>query len=201
MADYTLSARIVGDSSSLNKSINKANSALSDFKKETSDTTKKASSSFSEISKSGEKAASSVKKTWSELSKETGKSVQELKKQADDLARKYQSQGVNLPLSYKKAYADLGVDIKRSKNELQEFEKTGSKATQKLGTDFSSLKNKIAGLVAGLGLTKLAVQGISYNANIEQLQTSFEVMTGSADKARDVIDKLKKIGAETPFEL
>lgn len=201
MADYTLSARIVGDSSSLNKSINKANSALSDFKKETSDTTKKASSSFSEISKSGEKAASSVKKTWSELSKETGKSVQELKKQADDLARKYQSQGVNLPLSYKKAYADLGVDIKRSKNELQEFEKTGSKATQKLGTDFSSLKNKIAGLVAGLGLTKLAVQGISYNANIEQLQTSFEVMTGSADKARDVIDKLKKIGASTPYEI
>lgn len=129
MADYTLSARIVGDSSSLNKSINKANSALSEFKKETSNTSKQSTKAFNQISKEGEKT------------------------------------------------------------------------TQKLSTDFSSLKNKIAGLVAGLGLTKLAVQGISYNANIEQLQTSFEVMTGSADKARDVIDKLKKIGAETPFEL
>ena len=45
------------------------------------------------------------------------------------------------------------------------------------------------------------VAGVKYNASIESYQTSFEVMTGSAEKAAEVIDKLKKVGAETPFEL
>lgn len=42
--------------------------------------------------------------------------------------------------------------------------------------------------------------GIEYNATIEQLSTSFEVMTGSADEATAIVEKLKKMGAETPFE-
>lgn len=42
---------------------------------------------------------------------------------------------------------------------------------------------------------------MKYNASIETYQTSFEVMTGSAEKAAEVIDRLKKVGAETPFEL
>ena len=46
-----------------------------------------------------------------------------------------------------------------------------------------------------------AVAGVKYNASIETYQTSFEVMTGSAEKAAEVIDRLKKVGAETPFEL
>lgn len=35
---------------------------------------------------------------------------------------------------------------------------------------------------------------------MEQYATSFEVMTGSAEKATAVMDELKRIGAETPFE-
>ncbi len=42
--------------------------------------------------------------------------------------------------------------------------------------------------------------GIKYNANIEQYTTSFEVMTGSAEKAAQIMEELQKIGAETPFE-
>ena len=42
--------------------------------------------------------------------------------------------------------------------------------------------------------------GIKYNATIEQLTTSFEVMTGSADKSAEIVQKLKDIGAKTPFE-
>lgn len=42
--------------------------------------------------------------------------------------------------------------------------------------------------------------GIQYNATIEQLTTSFEVMTGSADKSAEIVQKLKDIGAKTPFE-
>lgn len=35
---------------------------------------------------------------------------------------------------------------------------------------------------------------------MEQYATSFEVMTGSAEKAKEVMEELKRIGAETPFE-
>ena len=43
--------------------------------------------------------------------------------------------------------------------------------------------------------------GVKYNAEIEQLQTSFEVMTGSAEKAAEVVNRLRRMGAETPFEM
>ncbi len=51
------------------------------------------------------------------------------------------------------------------------------------------------------GLAGASVAGVKFNATIEQYKTSFEVMTGSAEKATEVVDRLKKIGASTPFEL
>lgn len=50
-------------------------------------------------------------------------------------------------------------------------------------------------------LASVAEKGIGYNASIEQLKTSFEVMTGSAEKAADVVERLRIMGAETPFEM
>lgn len=44
------------------------------------------------------------------------------------------------------------------------------------------------------------VASVKYNANIEQLQTSFATMTGSAAKAADVVERLRTMGAKTPFE-
>lgn len=63
----------------------------------------------------------------------------------------------------------------------------------------SVLTGAIGSVTAALGAG--AVAGMKYNASIETYQTSFEVMTGSAEKAAEVIDRLKKVGAETPFEL
>lgn len=63
----------------------------------------------------------------------------------------------------------------------------------------SVLAGAIGSVTAALGAG--AVAGMKYNASIETYQTSFEVMTGSAEKAAEVIDRLKKVGAETPFEL
>lgn len=57
----------------------------------------------------------------------------------------------------------------------------------------------LAGVTAALGAG--AVAGVKYNATIEQYQTSFEVMTGSAEKAVQIVQELTKIGAETPFEM
>lgn len=50
-------------------------------------------------------------------------------------------------------------------------------------------------------LTAGAGAGVLYNSTIENYTTSFEVMTGSADKANEVVEKLKDVGAKTPFEL
>ncbi len=47
----------------------------------------------------------------------------------------------------------------------------------------------------------LEVAGVKYNAQIENYETSFKVMTGSAEKAKETIETLRKMGAETPFEL
>lgn len=75
------------------------------------------------------------------------------------------------------------------------------KGVDNIESSFSKLKGSIAKVVGVLGLGKLAKDGIQYNATIEQLATSFEVMTGSATKAKDVVEELKRFGAETPYEL
>ncbi|MBS4980057.1 MAG: tape measure protein [Lachnospiraceae bacterium] len=74
---------------------------------------------------------------------------------------------------------------------------------KKLGSLAKGGLNVLAGAVAGVATAMGAATavGIKYNASIESYQTSFEVMTGSADKAAEVIERLKKVGAETPFEL
>lgn len=73
--------------------------------------------------------------------------------------------------------------------------KLGGIAKKGAGVAVAAVGAVTAALGAGV------VAGVKYNASIESYQTSFEVMTGSAEKAAEVIDKLKKVGAETPFEL
>lgn len=75
----------------------------------------------------------------------------------------------------------------------------GSKLAGGLAKGFKVAASAIAGVSAALGAG--AVAGVKYNATIEQYETSFEVMTGSAEKAAEAVERLKKIGAETPFEL
>lgn len=73
--------------------------------------------------------------------------------------------------------------------------KLGGIAKKGAGVAVAAVGAVTAALGAGV------VAGVKYNASIESYQTSFEVMTGSAEKGAEVIDKLKKVGAETPFEL
>lgn len=68
-----------------------------------------------------------------------------------------------------------------------------------IGTVFKAGATAIAGV--STAISGAVGYGAKYNATIEQYATSFEVMTGSAEKATEVTEKLKKIGAETPFEM
>lgn len=79
--------------------------------------------------------------------------------------------------------------FKSGLDKMQSIAKTGFKA---VATSVGVVSSAMAGLIGF---------GVQYNSEIEQLQTSFEVMTGSAEKAKDIIAELQKIGASTPFEV
>lgn len=49
-------------------------------------------------------------------------------------------------------------------------------------------------------ITNLVTEGVKYNMSMEDLKTSFEVMLGSAEKAGAMLEKLKEMGAKTPFD-
>ena len=57
----------------------------------------------------------------------------------------------------------------------------------------------IVGTALSAAWAAVGVTSVKYNAEVEQLQTSFKVMTGSADKAASVMERLRKLGATTPF--
>jgi len=85
-------------------------------------------------------------------------------------------------------------------------ESTASKSIDTLSTKTDKLSKSFtkAGKTLTAGLTVpivgLVAVGVKYNATVEDLTTSFKVMTGSADKAGDVVERLKDIGSKTPFE-
>lgn len=80
------------------------------------------------------------------------------------------------------------------------------KGVSDLGTSLNNVGSKITNVGAKLtlitaGFAALAVQGIKYNSTVQDLQTSFKVLLGSEEKAIKLTNDLKKVGAETPFEI
>ena len=51
------------------------------------------------------------------------------------------------------------------------------------------------------GLSAATVQGVKYNAQIEEYTTSFETMLGSAEHAQRMVNDLKSFANTTPFEM
>lgn len=56
-------------------------------------------------------------------------------------------------------------------------------------------------LAIGAAITASAGIGVNFNRQMETYQTSFEVMTGSYEKAADLVEELKTRAAATPFDL
>ena len=115
--------------------------------------------------------------------------LKKVEKEADSTAKQVSDSGSSSGKGWKTALNDLGSLSKKG------FSALGSAAVTAAKTATAA----IAGI--STALLGLATAGVNYNAEIETYQTSFEVMTGSAEKAQEVIEELKKVGAETPFEL
>lgn len=87
---------------------------------------------------------------------------------------------------------DTKLDTKDYQKGLEQISASTIAKGTLMADAFKLVANKLIDVVKG---------GITYNATIEQLSTSFEVMTGSADEATKLVERLKKAGAETPYEL
>lgn len=101
----------------------------------------------------------------------------------------------------------LEKGLKSIKSDLNNLESASSSVSKKMADNFTSIGTAITktgnSLTLGLTvpLTALTATTLNYTSEVEQLEASFEVMTGSAEKAGEIMTKLKKIGATTPFEV
>ncbi|UZT82900.1 tape measure protein [Caproicibacterium sp. BJN0003] len=77
-----------------------------------------------------------------------------------------------------------------------------SKGLSKLGGIAKSSLGAVTGILGGAAtaLTGAAIAGVKYNAQMEQYNTSFTTMLGSAEKSSAMVADLKKFAADTPFE-
>ncbi|AVQ94867.1 hypothetical protein DRA42_00530 [Ethanoligenens harbinense] len=78
-----------------------------------------------------------------------------------------------------------------------------SKGIEKLGGVAKASLGAITGLISGAAtaLGGAAAEGIKYNNQMEQYQTSFAVMLGSAAKAQEMINNLQNFSMKTPFQM
>lgn len=67
-------------------------------------------------------------------------------------------------------------------------------------SSFSSISGSLGMIGAGAGVTALFKGIIGNAAQLEQTTVAFKILTGSAETARVTLEKLQKLGAETPFE-
>lgn len=112
---------------------------------------------------------------------------------------------------------NAGTNSDRLKNSLEMLGKVAgtalkvnfeiaSKSLQGMATVAgASLKAAGGAAAAGVGAVATGVGGLlaygnQYNSEMETLRTSFEVMTGSAEKAGQTLERLKELGAATPYE-
>lgn len=160
------------------------------------------------------------------LENELTKSVRSAKSAAGALGQEYAKAGMSLQEGMAKAWQEIkkaqstgqtvvinGVEtiiqenkkLISQKDDLSDiYDETGDSAKHasiKIKAGLADIKAGIdMAAAAARSMYNVASKGVNYNATIEQLKTSFEVMTGSAEKAADVVERLRIMGAETPFE-
>ena len=94
MADYTLSAKITGDSSGFEKAFSTAQKTVDNLQKKIPNAFKGASKQAS--------------KSLSEIAAESGKTVDEIRSDVMKAAAEYEKAGMTKSEAMKKAYADIG---------------------------------------------------------------------------------------------
>ena len=133
MADYTLSAKITGDSTEFEKAFSTAQKATNSFDKN--------------VSQSFQKASQQAGKSLSEIASESGKTVNQLRSDVMKSAAAYQQAGMTKSEAMKQAYADIGYSAESSG---QKQENAISRVMAKLDSASGKLE-KIGGKISGFG--------------------------------------------------
>ena len=140
-----------------------------------------------ESSKAAQEMAIKLNKAEAAVEK-TGKEMNQYKTRLDEVER-----GTN--------------DTEKETKQLDAAMSRLDAVTSKVSGGFTVMKGVLANLVAdGIraaieGFKELLRGGYDFYTAMEGYTTSFEVMTGSAEKAAQVTEKLGEIAAKTPFEL
>lgn len=92
-------------------------------------------------------------------------------------------------IKFKADDAEANKAVKEQESNLENLKKTGELA--------------FAGLTAAADAFAISILkgGINYNAEIETYLTRLETLTGSAEKANDILEQIKKDALATPFEV
>lgn len=114
------------------------------------------------------------------------------------------------PMELFKLFGTIAISNSEANNAIDETTGKAESAQGKLGNVFG----KIGGFALGAGkviatgvaatataFTALGASAVQYNAQMEQYNTSFEVMLGSEEKALALVADLKEKAAKTPFEM
>lgn len=158
------------------------------------------------------------------------KEYEDQKKAVDDLQKEYdestKAQDTNakslsqLAVQMNNAKADvikttkeidsLGKESDDSAKQVDDLSKKmgdADGASKNLNDGFTVLKGTLSNLASQAiskvvdGFKSLVGGAVDYQKSMEYYTTSFTVMTGSADKAGETVQKLADIGATTPFDM
>lgn len=177
-------------------------SKVADANSKMADSAEKAAGSTQSVAKANDKATSSAEKTASAANK----IVVENDRIADQKTKLGEvfdglKQGAESAIRPIKQVHN-GLHNLREKIVTSRFGMAVPGTVVKTKAGLADIKAGIDMTAAAVGkLVSIAQAGVNYNAQIEQYKTSFEVMTGSAEKAADVVDRLRIMGAQTPFEM
>lgn len=143
------------------------------------------------------------------LKKSISETTEKLKglKEAQDL---YIKSGGNLNTA---EYRNLQREIINTENKLKNLKVEASNWTS-ISKELDNISNKLKNVgdkVSSVGksltttvtapIAGLMTAGVQYNAQIEKYTTALKTLTGSSEKARDVIEQIKKDAQATPFDV
>lgn len=195
---------IGGDTSGLQKALSKVNSATSSLSKEL-----RGINSLLKLDPKNTELVTQKQQVLSETIKDTENKLKLLHSTYD---RAVEAEANGSKIS-EENWRNIQREIINTENKLKalkleasnwtkagkSIEEYGEKIT-KVSTRVENLGNKLTTRLS-LPIAGLATAGIKYNADIEKYTKSFETFLGSAEKAANVVEKIKKDAGSTPFDI
>lgn len=128
-----------------------------------------------------------------------------------NLNKEYQTNGSytkEQEVTYRKLIAEIATsqeELKQLEKEYGQFGSVGLQQVSALGTAMQDLGEKISNIGEKLLVVSGAVGGlmgvgIKYNMDIEKSTKAFEVFTGSAEQAEDIVNKIREDSKQSIFD-